>query len=195
MTQSPIEDVIVQPVEDLTPQIEYKQCKNCKEFLPITNYYAARAGRYAGKLVARCKVCHNEKNKRLYKEKIEDNGGGLVVPRYPNTYADELQKQNTFEIMTAMGWTFNENGVWSKDGIKDKDKIWAFRLKPDYVKYTGKDKQPVYTKVRHKAYQHIDKINELLKQGYPLRYVCKEFGMARQTLHKMLRQDGKEDKD
>jgi hypothetical protein len=36
-------------------------------------------------------------------------------------------------------------------------------------------------------------MNELLQQGYPLCYVCKEFGVARQTLHKMLREYGKEE--
>jgi hypothetical protein len=195
MTQSPIEDVIVQPVEDLTPQIEYKQCAKCKELLPITEYYAARAGRYTGKLVANCKICHNEKRSIENKQKMEDNGGSLLVPRYPNTYLDNLQKVNTFELMEAMGWTFNENGVWSKEGVKDKNKVWEFTQRPDYVKYTNKIRPKEYPKVKHKAYARINEINELLQQGYPLRYVCKEFGMARQTLHKMLREYGKEDKD
>ena len=173
--------------------VEYKECLKCKELKPVTEYYSARAGRYAGTPTSRCKICHNEKNKRLYKEKIEDNGGGLVVPRYPNTYGDELQKQNTFQIMEAMGWIFNDNGVWSKEGIKNKDKKWAFKERPDYVKYTGKYIEPTYPKVKHKSYEHIDKIKELLQQGYPMYYVCKEYGMARQTLHKMLREDGKKE--
>jgi hypothetical protein len=171
--------------------IEYKKCNQCKELLPVSEYYAARAGRYTGKLIARCKVCHNEKNRNTYKQKMKDNGGGLVVPRYPNTYGDEHQRVNTFLIMEALGWVFNDNGVWSKEGIKDSEKKWAFKQRPDYVKYTGKDLPAQYPKIKHKAYSRIDEMNELLKQGYPLYYVCKEFGVARQTLHKMLREDGK----
>ena len=185
-------EIIVPPVEDLTPQIEYKKCNKCKQLLPVSEYYAARAGRYAGKPTARCKVCHNENKKKEYRQKVEDNGGGLVVPMYPNTYGDEHQRVNTFLLMEAMGWVFNDNGVWSKEGIKDKDKVWEFRLRPDYVKYTGKNRPKEYPKIKHKSYARISEMNDLLEQGYPLYYICKEFGVARQTLRKMLQEYGKE---
>jgi hypothetical protein len=172
--------------------MDVKQCAKCKEILPLSEYYAARAGRYAGKPTARCKVCHNENKKKEYRQKVEDNGGGLVVPMYPNTYSDKHQRVNTFLLMEAMGWVFNDNGVWSKEGIKDKDKVWEFRLRPDYVKYTGKNRPKEYPKIKHKSYARIEEMNDLLEQGYPLYYICKEFGVARQTLRKMLQEYGKE---
>lgn len=193
MKEVPIKEIIVPPVEDLTPQIEYKVCAKCKKLKPTYEYYAANRGRYPGAIMAACKICHNSVKKKLYKEKIENNGGGLVVPRFPNTYGDELQKTNTFLIMEALGWVFNDNGVWSKEGIKDKDKVWEFKQRPDYVKYTGNNRPIEYPKIRHKAYARIEEINDLLQQGYPLRYVCKEFGVAKQTLHKMLNEYGKEE--
>ena len=27
--------------------------------------------------------------------------------------------------MELMGWTYNDNGVWSREGIKDKNKVWV----------------------------------------------------------------------
>ena len=183
--------MIEEPVEDIT--IEYKECAKCKKLKPTSEYYAANRGRYPGVIMSACKICHNSVKKKLYKEKIENNGGSFVVPRWPNTYADEFQKVNTFLIMEAMGWVFNDNGVWSKDGIKDKDKVWEFKQRPDYVRYNGNNKPIEYPKIRHKAYARIGEINDLLKQGYPLHYVCKEFGVARQTLHKMLNEYGKEE--
>jgi hypothetical protein len=193
MEEVPVQEIIIPPVEDLTPEIEYKECKKCKELLPVSEYYAARAGRYAGKPTSRCKVCHNENKKIEYRQKIEDNGGGLVVPMYPNTYGDEHQRVNTFLIMEALGWTFNENGVWSKEGIKDSNKCWSFTQRPDYVKFTNKNRPKEYPKIKHKSYARISEMNDLLEQGYPLYYICKEFGVARQTLRKMLQEYGKQE--
>jgi hypothetical protein len=47
---------------------------------------------------------------------------GEVVPDKPNTYTSTEQKELAFELMTSIGFTFNEEtGRWSKEGFKNED--------------------------------------------------------------------------
>ena len=186
-----IEDIIVQPVEDLTPSVEYITCIKCKELKSPDDYYITKRGKYAGYKSLRCKDCHQNYYFER-KRKIRELKGEKVkpVPNKVNTYADEYQKVNTFEMMQVMGWTFNDNGIWSKEGVKDKDKNWAFKELPTYVAppLLGTRMKGVNT---HPAFNHVDEIKELLKKGYTYLYVCRHFQMSKPTLAKILKLDGK----
>ena len=121
------QQIIVQPeVPELEPVVlEGKKCLLCKENKPFTEFYQNKNNGYYH---ARCKKCHLEySNKKLheyYQKKYETCGGSEKVMTHPNTYMDKYQEAQTHWVLEVMGWKFNDNGVWSKEGIKDKDKNW-----------------------------------------------------------------------
>ena len=50
---------------------------------------------------------------------IKENGGSNRIHKYPNQYDDEYQKQQVFQLMIEMGYTFNEEyEIWVKDNVK-----------------------------------------------------------------------------
>lgn len=68
-----------------------------------------------------CKVCTSrlEKEKGRHRKK-EDKGE--PVHWKPNTYNSEQQKQDGFQLMEALGFTFvPETGRWHKEGFKNPD--------------------------------------------------------------------------
>ena len=121
------QQIIVQPeVPELEPVVlEGKKCLLCKENKPFTEFYQNKSNGYYH---ARCKKCHLEySNKRLheyYQKKYETCGGSERILPKPNTYMDKYQEAQTYWVMELMGWKFNDNGIWSKEGIKDKDNNW-----------------------------------------------------------------------
>ena len=121
------QQIIVQPeVPELEPVVlEGKKCLLCKENKPFTEFYQNKSNGYYH---ARCKKCHLEySNKRLheyYQKKYETCGGSERILPKPNTYMDKYQEAQTHWVMELMGWKFNDNGIWSKEGIKDKDNNW-----------------------------------------------------------------------
>jgi hypothetical protein len=121
------QQIIDQPdVPELEPVVlEGKKCLLCKENKPFTEFYQNKSNGYYH---ARCKKCHLEySNKRLheyYQKKYETCGGSERILPKPNTYMDKYQEAQTHWVMELMGWKLNDNGVWSKEGIKDKDNNW-----------------------------------------------------------------------
>ena len=94
-----------------------KKCLMCKEYKPTSEYYKNKK---TGYYHARCKKCHLEySNKKLheyYQKKYETCGGSEKVMAQPNNYTDKYQEAQTHWVMEVMGWKFNDNGVWSKEG-------------------------------------------------------------------------------
>jgi hypothetical protein len=121
------QQIIVQPdVPELEPVVlEGKKCLLCKENKPFTEFYQNKQNGYYH---TKCKKCHLEySNKKLheyYQKKYETCGGSEKVMTHPNTYMDKYQEAQTHWVLEVMGWKFNDNGVWSKEGIKDKDNNW-----------------------------------------------------------------------
>ena len=109
-----------------------------------TGYYAHRN---------ECISCVNKKES-IYrrKESLErriNNGGSERVKQTPGDYADIYQEQQVTEFLTALGWKLYPNGVWSKKGFKDENKVWEKPLKK-YKKengnYHGSERSPIYEK-------------------------------------------------
>jgi hypothetical protein len=194
MIEEPVEPITIPPVEDTAPTQDYIECLGCKELKSPDDYYESKRGRYPGKKLTRCKECHQKYYSTKARRLIELNGEKVKpVPNKPNTYADDYQKVNTFEMMIAMGWTFDEDKkVWWKDGVKSVDKEWAYKQLPSYI-------PPIYKRtrqkgvLRHYAFDYIPEIKQLLKQGYTYLYVCRQFNMSKPTLSKLLKLDGKEE--
>ena len=158
----------------------YKFCKNCNQYKLLTEYYVNKGiNGYA----TWCKVCHNthtrQKQIEFYQNKYKNNGGSERVLAKGNSYTDEFQRKQTFWVMELMGWTFNENGIWSKEGIKDKDNNWM------NVKKVPKKKKE-YVPRESREYD-VDKIRELRENGMILSDIAKMMKCSKPTVIKLLK--------
>ena len=101
-----------------------KICIKCNNAKHKEEYYANRT---------KCKECVREeerlkdaleRNERI-KKQVEDGISTKRVPNKPGDFADELQKQSTIQILTAIGWSYNEqNGIFYKLPLKDYTGRW-----------------------------------------------------------------------
>ena len=95
----------------------YKKCTNCITWKTLDQYY-----QYKNKAFTKCMECEREQSRKEAKERLEENGGSLRIKVNPNEYVDEYQRKNVFELMTLLGYLFNEeNGIWYKEPWKTKD--------------------------------------------------------------------------
>jgi hypothetical protein len=138
---------IIQPVEDLTPTIEfipppidystnpdYKRCTVCNEWKHVEDYYYH--SKKTGAKFSDCIECHKIKDKREHEEYLENNGGHDRILTKPNQYMDEIQKKQTFCVMEVLGYTFNEeHNIWLKEGVKT---IENDNIKFHFLKYSRK---------------------------------------------------------
>ena len=172
----------VQPVILTTPIVEephnHKVCPECNEVKHHQEfYYIKRTGNYFKK----CKICINritrEGQRLRYDTRKTENGGSERVPVKPNIYADEYQKAQTFWVLELMGWKYNENGVWSKEGIKNKDKQWD-RI----VKEPKKEKPPrIIWKDR------VDEVMNLKRKGLSSIEIAAKLGCSKTTILKLIK--------
>ena len=179
---------IIQPVEDLTPPVpiptpslvteEYKTCNTCFELKPISDYYK----RAKVKTYNRCKVCELAKEKAERLEYMDENSGSERVPLKPNTYNDEFQKRDTFLMLEALGYTFNEEkGIWYKEPWKTKDGKFLLLKKYDRLSNVGMrpGMKPIST-------EKIKKIYDLFDKGYTRKYIAAELEITKTTVCKYL---------
>lgn len=144
LIEEPIPTKIIPPqVPELEPEVfennpEYKKCRKCEKYKPLTEYYLNPKGK---SLFLDCKPCTLEKYRESDRIKREavliEQGGSSRHFEAPNEYVDEYQKEATFNLLKLMGWSFNEeNQIWWKDGIKTKDGLFI-NVKPYKVKRSG----------------------------------------------------------
>jgi hypothetical protein len=176
---------IIQPVVlKLEPEVlvipdGYKECDTCKITKTKIDFYHSQRG----KAFKNCKECHVKHYKEKIVDKQKNNGGSERIINKPDTYVDRYQKEQTFWLMELLGWTYNDNGVWSKEGIKDKDKVWTnIKTKPKvkrYINYNGGRKiLPVHNKID----EVIQKYNEGI-DFYELAYI---YGCSHTTIRKII---------
>jgi hypothetical protein len=105
--------------------MEYRECRTCTEYLPIDDFYYSISEK-TGKIhlsTPDCKECAKHKEREERREAKDAAGiGSEKVFNTPNTYKDKHQKKQTFDVMLAMGWKFNEEkGIWYDDIKKTSD--------------------------------------------------------------------------
>lgn len=141
-----------------------------------------------------CKICGEEKHKNYFykhfhtrcidcvrqiaKEKYDNEySGQYKVLVKPNTYVNEEQKQDTFEFMLALGYTFNEEyQVWLKPGVKEIINGKIKFLKVNYL-------NSIWKSERKSRYNWSD---DLVAQLYNMKlagYIYKEIG-EKYNIHK-----------
>ena len=144
-----------------------QHCPQCKKDLPLSGYYESGRGvkgRY-------CKSCiRKNQNDKNYK-KVMSEGGSERIPVKPNTYTDEYQKAQTFYVLEALGWKYNDNGVWSKEGVKSADNVWV-NIIPQPKRRRGPN--GVIVRKKHGVHKYINEIVQQREEGvssYDLAYI------------------------
>lgn len=150
------------------------KCAQCNQYKSLDEYYI--------KNKVRCKRCILDNDRKRRAVKYVEKGGNDRVPIKPNTYADNIQKENTFELMTALGYTFNEeNGIWYKLPWKTPDGKFPLlgptvkrskMIKKTWVKRTDKE---------------LERIADLKKLGWSDAKISKELNIPKISVYKWLK--------
>lgn len=101
--------------------METKYCKDCGCEQPIENFYVSKKD-----IIYR--LCKKHSMLKSHRYRFNENDFVNHCPPQPNTYFDERQKEQTFEFLTALGWSFNEpNNTWFKLPVKDSNGNWFIK--------------------------------------------------------------------
>lgn len=150
----------------------YKECRTCGDYLEVNpeNYYykMGNDGKYRFNSPD-CKACYTEKDREQRRlEKLDEDYMGLnAVKPKPGSWGCPIQKEQTFQFLTLMGWKYNaEKNLWYDDIKKDKDGnfigIWAKEnLRRKVKTKLGDFVQVLLTKETFKPYVFKDKVNGL----------------------------------
>jgi hypothetical protein len=167
---------IIEPVV-LNPKV----CLTCNETKNgMTDYYPRRN---------KCITCVREYELRTRteintKHKM-DNGGSTRVPQKPGVYSDIYQEGQVSEFLTLLGWILNDNGVWSKEGFKTKDKVWEKPIKK--IKRTSIKNQN--GSVRSPVYDKRLELIELREKGMTFQKIGDIYDISPATVLRIIRDD------
>jgi hypothetical protein len=160
-------------------QPDYKKCKNCQEWKHIDDYYFH--SKVTGVKFTECKICQNIKDRNIRERQLEMNGGSDRVISTPNEYVDKYQKEQTFFVLQLLGYTYNEdNGIWTKSGIKEL--IDGELVFPKIKKYKRPGRYD--TKV---TYQMVQQFIELKDRGWNSERIGNKFGVSDTTVFKYIK--------
>lgn len=161
----------------------YKQCSDCNEIKSIdTDYYKSSLN----KPYKNCKKCYLKRNREGILDNQKVNGGSERVCYYPNMYTDEYQKEQTFWLMELLGWKFNKNGVWSKEGVKDKNKKWYI-----FEESPKKPKRNVSNNTGRKfagVHKHTDEVILKHKEGLDFYELADIYECSHTTIRKIVKE-------
>lgn len=135
-----------------------QHCPCCKKDIVLSGYYESCKGRKGSYCIS---CIRKNQNKRNY-DKVMSNGGSERVPVQPNIYTDEHQKAQTFMVLERLGWVYNDNGVWSKEGVKTKDNHWLNIIPSGYKK---RRPNGVIVRKKHGVHKYIDEIVRQKEEG------------------------------
>ena len=170
-------------VEDYSTNPDYKKCKMCNEYVPLTEYYQ---NKQSGYYHSRCKPCHNEYSKgklvNYYQEKYRTKGGSERVMRKAGEFTDIYQEEQVTWLLELIGWS-KDGDVWVKKGIKqvvDGNIVWDKIPPKQKVIKLRKNKRLVITE------QDIEKIIELRGRGLMMREIAAIYKCSKTTIGKIL---------
>jgi hypothetical protein len=149
---------VLEVIEVIDTSIE-KKCNTCEKVKPLEQYY--KSAKCVGGKSNRCIECQIKKDRDERLEELIENGGSLRRYEEPNRYYDEFQKEATFNLLYAMGWSFNEDkGIWWKEGIKTEDGVFLNINEPKVKSYSDRHKKRnsvINKELQQKIYQlHLD---------------------------------------
>lgn len=129
-------------MKDPSNNPNYKKCRKCEKYVTLDRICKANK--------STCYDCWNEFQRNKQKKLMLEKGGSDRVSVYPDHYTCQIQKEQVFMVMEALGWTY-DNGIWFKEGIKTRDGV--------FVKYQDKllEKQKEVKKQEKKEFMMVNK--------------------------------------
>ncbi len=165
-----------QPVQEPVVPENTKQCATCMEYKTYDNYYLS----HTGKPVKMCKPCYVKYHRDKVEDKFRENGGKDQYYKEPDRYTTQEQKDQVFMVMEALGWTYTD-GVWWKEGIKDKNKVWT-NIVPTVKKERKIRQTNMGRKIKSGVWNNTDKIVKLIEEGYTYFDVADVFDCSHTTI-------------
>ena len=136
-----------------------------------------------------CITCVREYENKTRRKKDEEfkkeRGGSTRVPQQCGVYSDVYQEGQVSEFLTLLGWVLNENGVWSKDGFKTKDKVWEKPIKK-YKKVLNYNQNG---SVRSSVYLKRLELVKLREGGMTYQKIGDIYGISPATALRIIRDD------
>jgi hypothetical protein len=163
---------------DSNPQ--FYLCSSCNENKSEEDWYIYIDSNSRKRRSAYCKQCAKEKGNRSYSELIESSGGSTFVYSKPNFYADETQKEITFEFLQILGYLYNEElGVWLKPGVKElvNGRVVFLNLTKKKRKNRNDNKRIPMTD------EEIKEIHKYYDEGLKVMDICKILNRAQSTIY------------
>jgi len=157
----------------------YHKCNTCHDWKEKKQFYTTNDEIYSN----RCRTCTKELDRRKRREHLEQSCGSDLVPMKPNKYTDEYQKECTFNLMTTLGYTFNEEfGIWTKEPYKTIKDGKAYFPEIYKTRRVGiKITQPM-----------IEQMLELRKLGWGYKRIADKIGISDTSVFKYVsRYEGK----
>ena len=182
---------IIQPAEDMTPteviipsidysnNPDYKICIKCNEFKLLEEFHFSK--RSKSQRFNSCKECEKITDKIYLEERKKKNGGSKLISQQVNTYFDEYQRQNTFELMILLGYTFDEeHQTWLKEGvISIKDGKPYFHFLKHHKKKPRRGVNVSQTQ--------IEKVMEYKSKNYPVSKIERLTSLSNTTIYKIFK--------
>ena len=172
----PIPDIIMEQ-EDISTDFfaeDLYLCKVCMEEKTINEFY----NRFGRPIESVCKSCELEKNKQIRQEYLKENCGSEFVWSEVNKYADEYQKECTFNLLKLLGYLYDEEtGIWTKPGWKEI-----------------KDGQPHFPNITYKrgrkriTQEDRDKIKRLYAEGYSVDDISIEMRISDTSIYRYVKE-------
>ena len=158
-------------------------CIVCSELKLLTEFYNYKSLGANDKRRQICGVCTATIERERKGNRRE--GKGDIVPTQPNTYNTQEQKDLTFEVMEALGFTFQPDaGIWIKEGFRNQDGTF----------YQIEEKKRLEKERKLKEIEELDiwnKIRYLREQNNSINEISRLTGINYSAVHKFL-QYGKE---
>ena len=172
----PIPDIIMEQ-EDISTDFfaeDLYLCKVCMEEKTINEFY----NRFGRPIESVCKSCELQKNKQIRQEYLKENCGSEFVWSEVNKYADEYQKECTFNLLKLLGYLYDEEtGIWTKSGWKEI-----------------KDGQPHFPHITYKrgrkrlTQEDKDKIRRLYAEGYSVDDISIEMRISDTSIYRYVKE-------
>jgi len=185
-----IEVLQPQPVEQnlFSTNPDYKLCRTCQQYKHrMDDYY------YHGKskktTYLDCRKCCNKRELDRRREsrygELETSGGSERVYNKVGVWADEYQKEQTYMVMKALGYTYSDEcGHFLKPGVKEyiNGKLVFPKVK----------KKLIYTSEINWNPEHRKEIIELYNSSKDWSYkrIAIKYGVSTASIQKLINKNG-----
>ena len=156
-------------------------CTVCNIEKPVAFFYKNQK--------LRCKSCQN---KIAYQLEIENgNGTRWQVKQNPNDYYNDAQRDELFELMLLLGWTFTD-GIWWKEKF-GKEQDGKFNFPKERVAKSRKKRTDTYnrnggTPKKFDLDIFVPQMIEYRVEGMSYENIASIYGCSHTTIRRFIRE-------